>query len=216
MWEGVGDRTELQHIDPHSIGHNRVSFPFSWAAQLGAWRPTLQGAGFLYRILSPAGLISKLTDFLSLPSYTIVQSPTQYLPITGHRDVSLPLSLEWHVWLSCSSQVTLFWCISLTAPRDFTMSHFVSQARPRQWNMHFRRLWNGMFGRVEGQYTAQVPSKIGSNLQVGALIRCVLLHFVCYLKAAQMNVRRGLHMLYEFKLGHNDTEVIKNILVRKS
>ena len=29
VWEGVGDRTELQH----SIGHNRVSFPFSWAAQ---------------------------------------------------------------------------------------------------------------------------------------------------------------------------------------
>ena len=36
MWEGVGDWTELQHIDPHSIGHNSVSFPFSWAAQLGA------------------------------------------------------------------------------------------------------------------------------------------------------------------------------------
>ena len=46
--------------------------------------------------------VSKLTDFLSLPSYIIVQSPTQYLPITGHRDVSLPLSLEWHVWLSSS------------------------------------------------------------------------------------------------------------------
>ena len=44
----------------------------------------------------------QLTDFLSLPSYMIVQSPTQYLPITGHRDVSLPLSLEWHVWLSSS------------------------------------------------------------------------------------------------------------------
>ena len=26
VWEGVGDRTELQHIDSHSIGHNRVSF----------------------------------------------------------------------------------------------------------------------------------------------------------------------------------------------
>ena len=36
VWEGVGDRTELQHIDPHSIGHNYVSFPFSWAAQPGA------------------------------------------------------------------------------------------------------------------------------------------------------------------------------------
>ena len=44
----------------------------------------------------------QLTDFLSSPSYIIVQSPTQYLPITGHRDVSLPLSLEGHVWLSSS------------------------------------------------------------------------------------------------------------------
>ena len=47
-------------------------------------------------------LVSKLTDFLSSPSYIIVQSPTQYLPITGHWDVSLPLSLEWHVWLLSS------------------------------------------------------------------------------------------------------------------
>ena len=46
------------------------------------------------------GWSPKLTDFLSSPSCIIVQSPTQYLPITGHRDVSLPLSLGWHVWLS--------------------------------------------------------------------------------------------------------------------
>ena len=80
----------------------RVSFPFSWAAQPGAWGPSLSGtcssiqpiltnwsdfqtaqsgawglpllgACFLYRILSPAGLVSKLTDFLSSPSYIIVQ-----------------------------------------------------------------------------------------------------------------------------------------------
>ena len=86
VWEGVGDRTELQHIDSLSIGHNRVSFPFSCAAQPGAWGPTLLGAGFLYRILSPTGLfsklvwsptgpVSKLTDFLSSPSYIIVQRP---------------------------------------------------------------------------------------------------------------------------------------------
>ena len=36
VWEGVGDRTELQHIDPHSSGYNSISFPFSWAAQPGA------------------------------------------------------------------------------------------------------------------------------------------------------------------------------------
>ena len=52
VWEGVGDQTELQHIDSHSIGHNRVSFPFSWAAQQVAWGPAPLGAGFLYHILS--------------------------------------------------------------------------------------------------------------------------------------------------------------------
>ena len=39
----IGGWTELQHIDPHSYGHNSVSFPFSWAAQLGAWGPSLSG-----------------------------------------------------------------------------------------------------------------------------------------------------------------------------
>ena len=43
VWEGVGDKTELQHIDPHSIGNNRVSFPFSWVAKPGAWGPSLSG-----------------------------------------------------------------------------------------------------------------------------------------------------------------------------
>ena len=67
----------------------------------GGLGPLLLGAGFLYRILSPNSPISKLTDFLS-SSYIIVQSPTQYLPITGHRNVSLPPSFEWHVWSSSS------------------------------------------------------------------------------------------------------------------
>ena len=47
VWEGVWDRTKLQHIDPHSIGYNRVSFPFSCAAQPGVWGPTSLGAGFI-------------------------------------------------------------------------------------------------------------------------------------------------------------------------
>ena len=43
VWEGVGDRTELQHIDPHSYGYNSVSFPFSWSAQLEVWGLSLSG-----------------------------------------------------------------------------------------------------------------------------------------------------------------------------
>ena len=105
MWEGVGHRTELKHIDLHSIGHNRVSFPFSWAAQPGTWGPSLSslqlvwspnsqsgvwglpmlGAGFLYRILFPTGLVSKLTDFLSPPSYIIVLRP----PSCGRHKIAL-------------------------------------------------------------------------------------------------------------------------------
>ena len=101
------------------------------------------------RVWSP-----KLTDFLSSPSYIIVQSPTQYLwngmfdrhqaeitvvQFTGH---SLPVHQ------------------SMTVSQDFTLSHIVSQARLRQWNMQRPRLWNGMFGRVEGQYTTFVAENL--------------------------------------------------------
>ena len=62
LWEGwVGDRTELQHIDPHSYGLS-VSFPFSWAAQPGSWGPRLSGCWF-----SLPYLISNWPDFLSSP-----------------------------------------------------------------------------------------------------------------------------------------------------
>ena len=37
----VGDWTEQQHIDPHSSVHSRISFPFSWVVQPGAWGPSL-------------------------------------------------------------------------------------------------------------------------------------------------------------------------------
>ena len=102
QWEGVGNRTKLQHIDPHSYGHNSVSFPFSWAAQPGAWGtcssfqhllsnwfelhllnrgswgPPLLGAGFLCRILSPTRLNSNSSELQLVwtscaPSYIIVR-----------------------------------------------------------------------------------------------------------------------------------------------
>ena len=89
-------------LTPTLMAIGVVSFLFSRAAQPEAQGPTLLGAGFLYRILSPMGLVSKLTDFLSSSHYMIVQSPIQYLPITGHQKVSLLPSPEWHVWLSSS------------------------------------------------------------------------------------------------------------------
>ena len=165
VWEEVGDRTELQYIDLHSYGHQRCVFLVLQGCSTGGPGAQLS-AGFLYRILSPTGLVSK-TDFLSSPSYIIVQSPTQYLPITGHQDVSLPLSLEWHVWSSSSGNNCHAVNRSLSSGAsvyDCTMGFYLvpycQPSPPMQFlpitaigMCHFCCLWNGMFGRVEGQYT---------------------------------------------------------------
>ena len=63
-----------------------------------------------------------LIDFLSPPSYIIIQSPTQ--------------SLEWHVWSSSSGNNchAVHRCISLWVYHGiFTLSHFFSQARLRDF-----------------------------------------------------------------------------------
>ena len=70
VWEEswrVGDWTELQHIDPHSYGHNSVYFPFSWAAQ-----PKGLGAQPLWdMVLIPASSL-QLTRTSCAASYIIV------------------------------------------------------------------------------------------------------------------------------------------------
>ena len=53
-----------------------------WAAQPETREPTLLDAGFLYRILSPTGLVSKLTDFRTSTSYIIVQRPFLLVGVT--------------------------------------------------------------------------------------------------------------------------------------
>ena len=149
----------MQYIDPPPtlMAISVVSFSFSRADQ-----PEAQGlgfllsAGFLYHILSPTGLVSKLTDFLSSPSYIIVPSPTQ--------------SLEWHVLSSSSgnncnavhrslsSGASVYDCTA-----GFFLVLYYQPSPPMRFlpitaigMCHFRRLWNDMFGRVEGQYTTDV------------------------------------------------------------
>ena len=89
VWEGIGDRTELQYIDPHSYGHQRCAFLVLQGCSTGCPGDKLSARWWL----SLPHLVSissdlQLTDFLSSPSYITVQSPTQYL--------------EWHVWSSSS------------------------------------------------------------------------------------------------------------------
>ena len=86
LWEGVGDQTELQYIDPHSYDHQHCVFlvlqgcstgglgalSAGWWLSLphlvsnfsgpqlnrGSQRPLLPGGGFPYHILSPTRLTS--------------------------------------------------------------------------------------------------------------------------------------------------------------
>ena len=115
---------------------------------------------FHYDILSLTRLISNSPDFLSPPSYIIVQSPTQ----------SPTQSLEWHVLsslsgnschvvqMSLSSGGSVYECIM-----GFCLVPFRQPNPPTRflsitgyWNVSLpsgASLWNGMFDRVEGQYT---------------------------------------------------------------
>ena len=60
VWEGVGDRTELQHIDPHSYGHQRF-FPVLLGCSTGGPGPS----SLLGAVLSTASFLH-LSDLKTL------------------------------------------------------------------------------------------------------------------------------------------------------
>ena len=174
----------LQYIDPHSNGHQRCVFRVLQGCSTGGPEAHSAGCGLSLPHLitnwsgpqTPSGVLRapsagwwlslphllfnlsdlQLTDFLSSPSYIIVQLPTQ--------------SLEWHVWSSSSgnnchavqrslsSGASVYECII-----GFYLVPFCQPNPPTwflsitgHWNVSLpsgASLWNGMFGRVEGQYT---------------------------------------------------------------
>ena len=98
---------------PQSYGRQRCVFLVLQGCSTGAMESTLLGAGFPYNILSNS--VSNSTQLLLLfnssalyylqtPTrwYGHASTPPQFLPISGDRDVSLPLTLEWPVWSSSS------------------------------------------------------------------------------------------------------------------
>ena len=162
---------------------------------LGVPRDPSAGCGFPYHIFSPTRLISnwlgvprdpsprwwfslpylvsnssdlQLTGFLSPPSYIIVQSPTQ--------------SLEWHVWSSSSennchavhrslsSGASVYECTMgfLPCPIFLAKSAYTISSHNCHRNVSLpsgASLWNGMFGRVEGQYTTHIHICMQKHIQ---------------------------------------------------
>ena len=136
VWEGVGDQTELQHIDPHSYGHQCSVFlvlqgcstrgPGTPSA--GCWLP-LQ-----HLVTNRSGLQTNW-----LPVFTELYNSSIAHSISPHNWPSemCHFCCLWNGMFDCHRAeitVMLFTGYSLpvhqsmTVPWDFTLSHIVSQA----------------------------------------------------------------------------------------
>ena len=115
--------------------------------------------------------------YLQTPTrrYGHASTPPQFLPISGDRDVSPPPYLEWHVW-SSSSWITVLQFTGHSLPVRHSVAarwdlHLVPYYQPSSparflsitghWDVSLpfgASLWNGMFGRVDGQNTTGFPT----------------------------------------------------------
>ena len=114
----VGDWTELQHIDPHSYGHNSVSFPFSWAAQPGAWGSSLSGTCSSFQ-----HLISNWLNFLCTELHNDLTSTLLPASFTISHSIQV---ISWYSSTGCTCYLTsvhfLFWQLGLVGGQYVTLN----------------------------------------------------------------------------------------------
>ena len=102
VWDGAGDRTELQYFDPHSYGRHVVSFLFSWcstggpeAHSSGWWLPLLHLISNFSGPQTPSGFPRAPSAGCGFPYHTRLWLRLQ-LSGTAHRT-----QLSWLLsWLS--------------------------------------------------------------------------------------------------------------------
>ena len=130
------------------------SFSFSMATQPEPWNPLSWVLAFLTTPRpSPTPTLLNSTPqlfnssalyYLQTPTrwYGHASTPPQFLPMSGDRDVSLPLSLEWPVWSSSSGNNCHAVQRLLSSGASvyesimrffFTSSHFISQFPPTRF-----------------------------------------------------------------------------------
>ena len=130
-----------------------MSFSFSRATQPEPWSPLCWVLAFLLSLphlsisdsnsTQPSSFCSIRQPYITfkLPRGDM-DTPPQFLPISGDRDVSLPLSLEWPVWSSSSgnnchavqrSLSSAAWVYESIMGFFFTSSHFISQFPPMRF-----------------------------------------------------------------------------------
>ena len=132
MWEGVGDRTELQRIDHHSYGHQRF---------------------FLVLLGCSTGSPG------SQPLWVLVFSTAFYLQLlwTSNSLIVVPKCPFWWVLFSLQHHFATLQSLNWL---NFLCTELYNSSTPTQYlpitghrNMHFRHLWNGMFDRHQAEIT---------------------------------------------------------------
>ena len=123
--------------------------------------------------------------YLQTPTqrYGRASTPPQFLPISGDRDVSLPLSLEWPVWSSSSGNNYYAVHRSLSSGASlwsgtFTLSHIISRAHLRDF---FRLLAIGMCHFLPVHHLGMAflaGSK--AKIQQNCLIRIIIISYLKY------------------------------------
>ena len=103
VWEGVGDRIELRHIDlPSSSGHSSVSFSFSRFAQPEArGKRSLLGAVFSTALFLQLFWSPNYLNFRCNALYNRSR-PTQCLPINGQENIHFRSLWNGIFWSSSS------------------------------------------------------------------------------------------------------------------
>ena len=184
VWEGAGDRTKLQYIDPYSYGRQRCVFLVlqgcstrGSGAQLSAecWLSLVHlvtnfsGPQLIRGPKGPFGLM-----WLSLPHLVYISncSLTVLTELyNSSTSTQSPIqSLEWHVWSSSSgnnchavqrslsSGASVYECIMGFFPCPILLARSTYAIFPHKCHRNVSlpsgtSLWNGKFGRVEGQNT---------------------------------------------------------------
>ena len=142
-------------FNPKVIAVSVMSFSVFRAAQPDPWSPLCWVLAFLTTSRPPpaptllaCSLLKCLFCSIRRPYNTFklprgdMHTPLQFLPISGNRDVSLPLSLEWPVWSSSSGNNCHAVQRSLPSGASvyksimgffFTSSHFISQFPPTRF-----------------------------------------------------------------------------------
>ena len=155
VWEGVGDRTELQYIDSHSYGRQRCVFLVLQGCSTGGPGARLSAGWWLSllhlitnwspnSIRGPKGPFGRvwfslphLFTYVSDPQLTDFRSSRSYIIVP--RPLNRPLNLWNGMFDRHQAEITVMQFRGHSLPvhectmRFFTLSHFVSQARQRDF-----------------------------------------------------------------------------------